>query len=214
MGIGAEFHDRLSAYGSWSRHSRWGEVGAPTGVEVVGWRPFTNGHWEFTEHNDWFWDSDFDWGWAAFHYGRWKFDATDGWLWVPSDEWAPVWANWRYGDQFVGWAPLGPEFSFGVEEMLAPRNRVFVNQTQFLAPLRRVDGRVVNAGMSGARVEQATGRKVERMKVQTVAGPVAARVGRPADQILLYRPSGQPRPGQARLPGRNCRSNKPPNSKY
>jgi len=31
-----------------------------------------------------------------------------GWVWVPGYEWAPAWVSWRYGDEYVGWAPLPP----------------------------------------------------------------------------------------------------------
>ena len=35
---------------------------------------------------------------------------TRNWLvLITSDEWAPAWLNWRYGDDYVGWAPLPPD---------------------------------------------------------------------------------------------------------
>ena len=37
-----------------------------------------------------------------------------GWVWVPDYEWAPAWVEWRYNDDYLGWAPLPPYASFRV----------------------------------------------------------------------------------------------------
>ena len=40
-----------------------------------------------------------------------------GWFWVPGDTWAPAWVQWRYSDDYVGWAPIGPGrrgYAYGV----------------------------------------------------------------------------------------------------
>ena len=76
-----------------------------------GWRPYSVGHWVFTDDWGWFWvsdDDEADWGWVTYHYGRWIHD-RGAWFWVPGDEWAPAWVNWRRGDSFVGWSPLPPD---------------------------------------------------------------------------------------------------------
>jgi hypothetical protein len=44
----------------------------------------------------------------TYHYGRWYNDDYYGWIWVPDDQWAPAWVDWRYDDDYVGWAPLSP----------------------------------------------------------------------------------------------------------
>jgi len=36
------------------------------------------------------------------------YDASRGWLWVPGGEWASAWVSWRYGDGYIGWAPIPP----------------------------------------------------------------------------------------------------------
>ena len=54
-------------------------------------------------------DVEANWGWVVYHYGRWAFEPGIGWFWVPGEEWAPAWVNWRYGDEYVGWAPLPPD---------------------------------------------------------------------------------------------------------
>ena len=76
------------------------------------WRPYQYGHWVYTDEWGWYWvsdDAEADWGWVIYHYGRWAFERGLGWFWVPGDEWAPAWVDWRYGDEYVGWAPLPPD---------------------------------------------------------------------------------------------------------
>ncbi len=109
--VSAEFQAALEPYGHWERHGRFGEVWVPDDLPP-GWRPYTYGHWVYTEDWGWYWVSDedeADWGWVTYHYGRWARDRDIGWFWVPGDEWGPAWVDWRRGDQFVGWAPLPPD---------------------------------------------------------------------------------------------------------
>jgi hypothetical protein len=109
--LSGEFQAALEPYGVWRPHPRWGEVWVPD-QRPRGWRPYTVGHWVYTDDWGWFWvsdDDEADWGWVTYHYGRWIFERGFGWFWVPGDEWAPAWVNWRRGDSFVGWAPLPPD---------------------------------------------------------------------------------------------------------
>jgi hypothetical protein len=114
------FYDRLAPYGDWRQHARWGWVWCPRDV-AVGWRPYTLGHWVYTDDYGWLWESDEDWGWACFHYGRWDWDDDLGWFWVPGSYWGPAWVAWRtspglgsptpnsaLGVPFIGWCPLPP----------------------------------------------------------------------------------------------------------
>ena len=108
--VSAEFQAALEPYGEWRQHPRWGEVWVPD-QRPRGWRPYSVGHWVFTDDWGWFWvsdDDEADWGWVTYHYGRWIYD-RGAWFWVPGDEWAPAWVNWRRGDSFVGWSPLPPD---------------------------------------------------------------------------------------------------------
>ena len=102
------FQSNLSPHGRWFSHPRYGRSWRPHGV-AAGWRPYTNGRWEWTEEYGWTWASYYDWGWAPFHYGRWVYDPQNRWYWVPGYEWAPAWVAWRHGDGFIGWYPLPPE---------------------------------------------------------------------------------------------------------
>src|SRR5476649_449408 len=108
--VSGEFQAALDPYGVWEQHPRWGLVWVPDD-RPRGWRPYTVGHWVYTDDWGWFWvseDDEADWGWVTYHYGRWIHD-RESWFWVPGDEWAPAWVNWRRGDGIVGWAPLPPD---------------------------------------------------------------------------------------------------------
>ncbi len=85
---------------------QFGWVWVPNDVPV-NWRPYTHGHWVYTDDYGWYWVSDWPWGWAPFHYGRWAYDDS-GWVWVPDTVWGPAWVDWRYGDGWISWAPLPP----------------------------------------------------------------------------------------------------------
>ena len=101
------FYDRLAPHGDWHQHARWGWVWSPRDV-AVGWRPYTLGHWVYTDDYGWMWESDEDWGWACYHYGRWAWDDDLGWFWVPGSYWGPGWVAWRTSPGFIGWCPLPP----------------------------------------------------------------------------------------------------------
>lgn len=107
------FYDRLAPHGQWFKHVAYGWVWHPNAV-AVGWRPYTVGHWVWTDDAGWLWDSDEDWGWATYHYGRWFYDSSTGWVWTPGTIWAPAWVSWRYGGGYVGWAPLPPNVVWDV----------------------------------------------------------------------------------------------------
>jgi hypothetical protein len=107
-----EFYDALSPYGSWVQMAGYDYVWQPLAtVQDSRWRPYTVGQWAYTD-DGWTWLSDEPFGWLTYHYGRWMRTHTLGWVWVPGDQWAPAWVSWRYGNNYVGWAPLPPEARF------------------------------------------------------------------------------------------------------
>jgi hypothetical protein len=79
------------------------------------WRPYTVGHWVFTDEVGWTWISDEDFGWAAYHYGRWAYTPEYGWVWIPGVVWAPAWVVFRSSGDWIGWAPLPPESGWTLE---------------------------------------------------------------------------------------------------
>ncbi|WP_141701993.1 DUF6600 domain-containing protein [Methyloceanibacter stevinii] len=114
-----EFYDALAPYGDWVADERFGYVWYPNAVQQ-GWRPYTVGNWVFTDEHGWYWDSPEPFAWAVYHYGRWGYDAEYGWYWVPGDTWSPAWVQWRYSDDYVGWAPEAPVRTVGYGGYGAP----------------------------------------------------------------------------------------------
>jgi len=107
-------YDELAPYGEWLPINEHGWVWTPHNAPP-GWRPYTVGHWTFTDDYGWYWVSDWDWGWAPFHYGRWVLDDRHGWAWVPGTKWGPAWVAWRSGGGHVGWAPLPPAAGWSMD---------------------------------------------------------------------------------------------------
>ncbi|MDP9003325.1 MAG: hypothetical protein M3N12_00885 [Verrucomicrobiota bacterium] len=105
------FYRKLEPYGAWRDTSDYGYVWQPREAEDRNWRPYTEGHWVYTDAG-WTWVSEEPFGWATYHYGRWVRLRRVGWVWVPGEEWAPAWVSWRTSKDYVGWAPLPPEARF------------------------------------------------------------------------------------------------------
>jgi hypothetical protein len=192
------FESGLSPYGSWVSVGAYGRVWRPAGV-AAGWRPYYHGRWEWTDEG-WLWISTEPWGWATYHYGRWAFDSFYGWVWVPGYQWAPAWVSWRFGVDYIGWAPLGPGLSVYVTNypvvydrwcfvpahrfvgvpvhshgIVGPRVAPIFRRTQPAPPRATVHGAVAPAWGGPARpfVERRVGRPIAPVRVQ----PVASRYG-------------------------------------
>jgi len=223
----AAFERHLGPYGEWLLLAPYGRVWRPTGVGP-GWRPYFHGEWQWTD-DGWFWDSDEPWGWAVYHYGRWVLDPRYGWLWVPGVDWAPAWVAWRYGDGFVGWAPLGP----GVDAWWTdaypfdPYWWVFVPSASFVGvrvnvvalPPARVPelfprvrpapppGHGVapappRGGPPRPSVEREAGRPVPPVRIVPVPTPDEARARPAPGSLPTYRPAPPPAPRAAPPPPR------------
>ena len=82
------FYDRLEPYGSWVSYQDQ-YVFLPHHVDH-GWRPYTLGHWSFTQRYGWMWVSNERFGWATYNYGRWGYANDIGWYWVPGRRWAQL----------------------------------------------------------------------------------------------------------------------------
>jgi len=106
------FYTALAPYGEWIELNDGMTVWQPN-MMPGNWEPYTIGRWEWTA-DGWYWDSDEPFGYITYHYGRWYNDDYYGWIWVPDDQWAPAWVDWRYDDDYVGWAPLSPYGVFAV----------------------------------------------------------------------------------------------------
>jgi hypothetical protein len=144
------FYTQLDRYGDWRETSDYGYVWQPRQAQSRTWRPYTDGHWVYTDVG-WTWVSQEPFGWATYHYGRWTRLRNIGWVWVPGDEWAPAWVSWRKSNDYVGWAPLPPEARFdrgtGIHNWsdsyydVGPDQYCFVETKQFGAP--RLESAVV-----------------------------------------------------------------------
>jgi hypothetical protein len=113
-GVGGYFYTELAPYGSWIEVDYGVVVWRPTIIRA-NWMPYQMGSWIYT-YDGWYWDSYEPFGFITYHYGRWYYDDYYGWLWYPDYEWAPAWVEWRYDNDYIGWAPLHPYavFSFSV----------------------------------------------------------------------------------------------------
>lgn len=217
-----DFNAPLSPYGSWVTIGQWGRCWHPTHV-AVGWRPYSVGSWVWTDAG-WFWQSDEPWGWATFHYGSWYMDPTMGWVWIPGTDWAPAWVSWRYNNDYMGWAPIGPRLmtpatSFFVfvgmnrfhsgfrPNDLIINNRNIISRTRGVKNFQRqtvnVDGRqrtiFSNTGPGVAPIERATRQTVASQPVGEVARRARSRENLPGNQNQQTRRPGQ-RPGRETAP--------------
>jgi hypothetical protein len=111
-GVSGEFYASLSPYGTWIELDNGLTVWRPLHMHS-GWTPYRYGHWIWTD-DGWYWDSDEPYGPIVYHYGRWYNDENYGWIWVPDNVWAPAWVEWRYDNDYIGWAPLAPYATFSV----------------------------------------------------------------------------------------------------
>ncbi len=132
----ASFRTALEPYGAWHHNRRFGDVWVPAN-RPRDWRPYTVGHWVYTDDYGWYWivdDQEADWGWIAYHYGHWYYDPDEGWVWIPGDVWGPAWVDWRYSDEYVGWAPEPPD-EFVAETEYDPTYWNFVATADLVAPV-------------------------------------------------------------------------------
>ena len=106
------FYSSLAPYGSWIELGNGVTVWRPMNLRN-GWAPYRYGRWIWT-NDGWYWDSDEPFGYIVFHYGRWYYDDYYGWIWVPDDVWAPAWVQWRYDNDYIGWAALPPYANFSI----------------------------------------------------------------------------------------------------
>jgi hypothetical protein len=106
------FYSHLSPYGVWMEFDDGLVAWRPT-IMRRGWAPYSLGRWVWTEYG-WYWDSYESFGYITYHYGRWFYDDYYGWIWIPDYDWAPAWVEWRYDDNYIGWAPLPPYAVFSI----------------------------------------------------------------------------------------------------
>src|SRR5437763_12300580 len=102
------FYNKLEPYGDWIETGDYGYVFHPRPAEASRWRPYTDGHWVYTDAG-WTWISEEPFGWATYHYGRWTRLRGIGWAWAPGNQCAPAWVSWRQRPDDVGSPPMPRE---------------------------------------------------------------------------------------------------------
>jgi hypothetical protein len=185
-------YTNLSEHGTWLVSAQYGHVWQPREY-TQDWNPYYDGHWVYTDLG-WAWVSDYEWGSIPYHYGTWYSDPESGWVWVPGRVWAPSWVVFRTGPDYIGWAPVPPNFSIGLSlNTGGPSNFVFVSSHDFLAPRVRMsvipraresvsmsnttivnnivvqNNVVINQGPDYRTVEKAIGRPIRPERIETVA---------------------------------------------
>ena len=110
--VGGYFYTSLAPYGTWIEIGFGTPVWRPTMMKR-NWSPYYQGQWIYTNYG-WYWDSYEPFGQVVYHYGRWYYDNYYGWIWIPDYEWAPAWVDWRYDDDYIGWAPMSPYAVFSI----------------------------------------------------------------------------------------------------
>jgi len=110
--VGGYFYTSLAPYGTWIEIGFGTPVWRPSMMKR-NWSPYYQGQWIYTNYG-WYWDSYEPFGHVVYHYGRWYYDDYYGWIWIPDNEWAPAWVDWRYDDDYIGWAPLSPYALFDI----------------------------------------------------------------------------------------------------
>lgn len=106
------FYSHLAPHGIWMEFNDGIIVWRPSIVKKS-WAPYKLGRWIYTDYG-WYWDSYEPFGYITYHYGRWYFDDFYGWIWIPDLDWAPAWVEWRYDNDYIGWAPLPPYAAFSI----------------------------------------------------------------------------------------------------
>jgi hypothetical protein len=164
--------------------------------EPFGWATYHYGRWTWDRHVGWLWVPGTQWApaWVAWQHGN----GYIGWAPLPP----AVGFDMRVGLQLGG---------FSLSVGIAPRNFAFVDERRFLdtrvsgyiVPEARnvtiirnttnitnytvVNNQVINRGVPVDRVERATGRRAQRLRVAESRSPRETRVDR--DVVQIYRPA-------------------------
>jgi hypothetical protein len=221
------FYDELSPYGQWV-DCEYGDCWVPDRV-YADWQPYSNGEWIYTDYG-WTWLSDDPWGDDPYHYGTWTYLPRYGWAWVPGTVWAPAWVTWNYNDNYVGWAPLPPNYSFGYSGysgrpiVLSPTRYVFVPTNRFFgsnvrtfrigpaqaATIFRQTTPITSFGVTGGivrntalpieRIQRATRTRIERRSVRRAPRPISGWTRDSRRQVSIVAPARDVRAAIASRP--------------
>ncbi|HEY6065387.1 MAG TPA: DUF6600 domain-containing protein [Thermoanaerobaculia bacterium] len=174
-----DFYDELSPYGDWVDCS-YGDCWVPSRVDSD-WQPYSNGEWIYTDYG-WTWVSQDPWGDDPYHYGTWTWIGRYGWAWVPGTVWAPAWVTWTYSDDYVGWAPLPPNYSFGYSGY-SGRPIVLSSSRYVFVPTNRFVGTNVRSVRVSPQRSMTIFRQTTPMTRFGVTGGIVRNIALPMDRI-------------------------------
>ncbi|MGE5235438.1 MAG: DUF6600 domain-containing protein [Acidobacteriota bacterium] len=164
--------------------------------EPFGWATYHYGRWAWDRQVGWLWVPGTDWGpaWVSWQQG----DGYVGWAPLPPAVGFEVGVGIRIGGFNLSLGIAPHEYAF-VEERrfldshingyIVPeaRNITIINNTTNITNYTVVNNRVINHGVPLDRIEQATGRSAQRLRVVTAPSP--RNVGVQRDVVNVYRPT-------------------------
>ena len=205
------FYSELAPYGQWVDDPEYGYVWIPD--VQSGFRPYySGGHWVMTSYGA-MWVSNYTWGWAPFHYGRWVYTSFYGWVWIPDTTWGPAWVTWRWGNDYCGWAPLGPGISVSASfgGYSVPNDWwVFVPQRYCLSPNFYNYRIAPQQNVTYVKTTTIVNNTYVNNNVTYVAGPRVADVKQvTGGQVPVYNVSNVSQPGKTSLTGGAVRIYRP-----
>lgn len=166
--------------------------------EPFGWATYHYGRWAWDPRFGWLWVPGTVWGpaWVSWQHGGGYL----GWAPLPPAVTFEIGIGLRLGgfNLSVGIRPdayiFVPERSF-LEPRLsgyyvpAARNVTIIHNTTNITNYTYIDNRVVNRGVEVSRIEQVTGRRLQRLHV--AEGREKTRTEVAANEVRIYRPEKQ-----------------------
>ena len=166
--------------------------------EPFGWATYHYGRWTWDPRFGWLWVPGTDWGpaWVSWQSGG----GYIGWAPLPPAVGFEIGFGIRLGNFDISIGIRSDAYSFVSERSfldsrvarhLIPtaRNVTIIHNTTNITNYTYVDNRVYNRGVDIARIERATGRNVERLRVVDSRDKTRAEVA--GDAVRIYRPEPQ-----------------------
>ncbi|MBZ0171910.1 MAG: hypothetical protein K8E66_05980, partial [Phycisphaerales bacterium] len=166
--------------------------------EPFGWATYHYGRWGWDSRFGWLWVPGTIWGpaWVSWQHGG----GYVGWAPLPPSVGFEIGIGLRLGgfNLSIGIRPEGysfvPEHRFldsRVSGYMVPtaRNVTIIHNTTNITNYTYVDNRVVNRGVDVARIEKATGRQLQRLRVADAREKTRTEVA--AKEVRIYRPDKQ-----------------------
>jgi hypothetical protein len=163
--------------------------------EPFGWATYHYGRWAWDPRFGWLWVPGTDWGpaWVSWQQGG----GYVGWAPLPPTVGYQVGIGLQLGGLNISLLIAPRDYSFVPErQFLDPniggyfvpqaRNITIIHNTTNITNYTVINNRVINHGVPMGRIERATGRKAQRLRVADANDPRGAGIRR--DVINVYRP--------------------------